>query len=165
MDIKKTIFVVALAALCAAASAQVPGYRNTGYKGSVGLAMVWHGPGIETSHGYMFNPHHYLGIGAQGIFAPPITPFFEEFIEYQVYITKKQNAPFLGLKGGVFQTWGIGEEDSFACSVFAEPRFGWSWAIPAQPIYGLTLSGGALILENRDGSVGVMPSLHLAFEF
>lgn len=36
--------------------------RNHGYQGSVSysnMALLWNG--IETSHGYMFNEHHYLG--------------------------------------------------------------------------------------------------------
>ena len=162
MRIKAILMAVFFASVCITASAQVPAYRNPGYKGSVGLATVWFGPGIETSHGFMINPHHYLGIGVLGAFVPPITPYFEEFIEYQVYITKKMNAPFLGLKAGSYQTWGINEEGTFTVSYFGEPRFGWNWALG--PTYGLTFSAGVFIGEHRN-QVSCIPSLHLAFEF
>lgn len=44
-------------------------FRSRGYKGSVLYTnhyLVWQG--IETSHGYMFNRHHYLGAGVGAFF-------------------------------------------------------------------------------------------------
>lgn len=46
-------------------------FRSRGYKGSVLYTnhyFVWQG--IETSHGYMFNRHHYLGAGVGAFFLP-----------------------------------------------------------------------------------------------
>ena len=51
---------------------QIPAYRLKGYAGSVSFTdqyLVW--LGLDTSHGYMFNEHHYLGAGA-GFFLAPV---------------------------------------------------------------------------------------------
>ena len=66
-----TIVFIALlmgaASLCADAQTktEIPAYRQKGYSGSVSFTnqyLVW--LGFDTSHGYMFNEHHYLGGGA-----------------------------------------------------------------------------------------------------
>ena len=61
-----------LAIISLSASAQnddeVISYRGRGYRGNVAFTdqyLVW--MGFDTSHGYMFNEHHYLGAGA-GLF-------------------------------------------------------------------------------------------------
>lgn len=66
-------FIIALIALCGSLtmSAQESSPRSAGYRGSLTLtdqylAII----GFETSHGYMFNEHHYLGAGVGGFFIP-----------------------------------------------------------------------------------------------
>ena len=67
-------------------------FRQTGYKGSVLYTnhyLVWQG--VETSHGYMFNEHHYLGAGAGFMLAPidNVPTFGRGFVDYNAYICKK----------------------------------------------------------------------------
>ena len=78
-------------------------YRAKGYRGSVSITdqyVVW--IGFDTSHGYMFNEHHYLGAGV-GLFLAP-TGFFplfgHTFIEYNAYILKRASTPTAGIKVG-----------------------------------------------------------------
>ena len=64
-------------------------HRVKGYRGSIAITdqyLVW--IGFDTSHGSMFNEHHYLGAGA-GFFIAP-TGFFplfgHAFVDYNAYI-------------------------------------------------------------------------------
>ena len=161
MSLKKIFAVSLLAAVCISVSAQeVPSFRDPGYKGSVGIATVAIGPGIETSHGWMINETHYVGAGAAACFIFPITPVFKEFIEYQVYFKKSDSTPFAGCQIGAYQTWGIDEDGSYQSGIFIEPRGGWSWLIAGR--FGLTLSGGLML--NPTTSFIPIPNIHLALE-
>ena len=64
---------ITLTALCGALtmSAQESSPRSAGYRGSVTLTDQYFViVGFDTSHGYMFNEHHYLGAGVGGFFIP-----------------------------------------------------------------------------------------------
>ena len=57
---KRLVLFLLLGLLGASAFAQESPLRDKGYKGSVSVSYAY--PvyaGIETSHGYMFNLHHY----------------------------------------------------------------------------------------------------------
>ena len=106
MKIKITLTAILVAALCISASAQVPSFRDKGYKGSAGIAgFIFYGPGVETSHGYMFNPVHYLGggIGVNSLPVGGVPLYTTEFIEYQAYILKRNSTPVFGARIGSFQ--------------------------------------------------------------
>lgn len=93
--------------VCFIADAQVPTFRARGYKGNVSYTnqyFVWQG--IETSHGYMFNFHHYLGGGVGAFLAPvdDVPPAFAyAFADYTAYFLNKKSTPFAGIKVGVCQ--------------------------------------------------------------
>ncbi len=67
---KKRLFATALLFTCASfiwsasASEQDEIHRSAGYRGSISLTdqyLFW--VGFDTSHGWMFDEHHYLGGG------------------------------------------------------------------------------------------------------
>ena len=178
---KKLILFAALsvATMCFAASAANARvsdpvlYRSAGYKGSVSLTditLAW--VGLETSHGYMFNEHHYLGAGA-GVFIAP-TGFFplfgHAFVDYNAYILKRASTPIAGIKIG-YMTF-LGELDGVDGSVpwhaensiELEPNIGWSWAFNEN--LGIRLSlGAAVFIMPQPKDVLAMPKLAIAFDF
>ena len=176
---KKLILFAALsvATMCFAASAANARvsdpvlYRSTGYKGSVSLTditLAW--VGLETSHGYMFNEHHYLGAGA-GAFTVPAadTPFFAHaFVEYRAYILKKNSTPVAGIKAGWF---GSTEQDAsgnlFANAFELEPNVGWTWAFNEKLGMNLCIGATSCLYSNAPGSLAVlfMPKLTIGLEF
>ncbi|MBQ5639773.1 MAG: hypothetical protein IIV12_02620 [Bacteroidales bacterium] len=101
---KKLLTVVgafALLSFCVSAQtvSEIPSYRQKGYAGSVSFTnqyIVW--LGLDTSHGYMFNEHHYLG-GGLGFFLAPIDEvpptLFHAFVEYKSFWRKKASTPLL----------------------------------------------------------------------
>ena len=94
---------LSLSAVSADAKASDPvHYRTEGYRGSVSLTnqyLAW--IGVDTSHGYMFDEHHYLGAGAGLFIVPGATPPFAHiFMEYKAYILKKNSTPVAGFKFG-----------------------------------------------------------------
>ena len=94
---------LSLSAVSADAKASDPvHYRTEGYRGSISLTnqyLAW--IGVDTSHGYMFDEHHYLGAGAGLFIVPGATPPFAHlFMEYKAYILKKNSTPVVGFKFG-----------------------------------------------------------------
>ena len=178
--IATSLVLLALCCICMSASGKsgtVPEpckeavHRSAGYRGSVSLTdhvVVW--VGLETSHGYMFNAHHYLGAGA-GIFMVPSTPFptvAHFFVDYNAYILKRNSTPTAGVKAGYAMSIGeVGHkplEGMGDLSAFElEPNIGWSWAFENE--LGLRLSIGATIMIARQWQTAVMPKLSVAFEF
>ena len=84
---------------------ELPSYRSKGYAGSVSFTdqyLVW--LGFDTSHGYMFNEHHYLGAGA-GFFLAPIDDVPPTLVhvygEYKGYFLKKKSTPTAGIRTGI----------------------------------------------------------------
>ncbi|MCM1515721.1 MAG: hypothetical protein NC080_04790 [Paraprevotella sp.] len=147
-----------------------PLYRTSGYKGSVSLTdqiLVW--VGFDTSHGYMFNEHHYLGAGA-GFFMAPIDalPMFGHvFAEYKAYILKKNSTPTAGLKAGYCGAFKNDSGNVFNKAAELEPNIGWSWTF--SPKVGLSLSLGApvFMFKEMDGSTRAkaMPKVSISIEF
>ena len=93
-------FIIALIALCGSLtmSAQESSPRSAGYRGSLTLtdqylAII----GFETSHGYMFNEHHYLGAGVGGFFIPTdnLPCFGQVFADYRAYLSDKASTMVL----------------------------------------------------------------------
>ena len=140
---KKVLFAAVLLLTCASfvwgasASDRKDIRRAAGYRGSVSFTnqyLVW--LGFDTSHGWMFDEHHYLGGGAG--FAT---------VMMAVGVLGDQN-PF----------------EDFGKSVFEmEPNVGWSWAFDED--MGMRLSLGATIIVYKGWSASVMPKLSVGFEF
>lgn len=136
---KRILTIIILLACAASMSAQdnseVPAYRNKGYAGSVSLSnqMIFI-YGLGTSHGYMFNEHHYLG-GGVGFYVTTVgnhdkleterdkfSMSFQVFAEYKSYWFKKRSTPTAGFKLG----YGV---DPLIRSFEFEPYIGWDWGL------------------------------------
>ena len=171
---KKSILTfMAMLAAVLVADAQIPAFRAKGYKGNVSYTnqyFVWQG--IETSHGYMFDSHHYLGGGA-GVFLAPIDDvppaFAYVFAEYSFYIMNRKSTPFASVRIGACQA--LDEKDvdghfKFSFAAIAEPAIGWSWGLKSGK--GLLLGIALSLFVSNDGfstSVQMMPKLSFGFEF
>jgi len=118
---KRILTIIILLACAASMSAQdnteTPAYRNKGYAGNVSftdtyIILV----GLDTSHGYMFNEHHYLG-GGFGFYVTKDCPIaYHAFAEYKSFWFKKSSTPTAGVKvgyGGVINTVKDFHSDAF----------------------------------------------------
>lgn len=167
-----TIILFLLCTAISSAVAQTPRFRETGYKGSVSYTnqyIFWQG--LETSHGYMFNEHHYLGVGA-GIFLLPIDnvpSFTNVFIDYHAYIKDKKSTPVVGIKLGFMHALTMASDDSkgflFRNGLQIEPGFLWSWGLKSGNGLVLGLHADTCIFKEDNLSVGILPKLSFGFEF
>ena len=172
MKKKLTIILTALlaGALFFSAQAQtksdIPTYRSKGYTGSVSFTdqyLVW--LGFDTSHGYMFNEHHYLGAGF-GFFLAPIDDIpptlIHAYAEYKAYWLKKKNTPTAGIRTGFCMPVTHDSGYRFNKAFELEPNIGWDWGLKNGK--GLNLSVGAsLMMANRN--VVALPKLSFGFQF
>jgi len=170
--ILKLSFAVLLAGLCLDAAAQAPAFRNKGYKGNIGIETFQVFPGITTSHGYMFNSHHYLGGGFTTNVAPyskDANLFITPFIEYQAYILDKNSTPVVGGKILSFARIPFDSEEHirFLNGFAIAPQFGWSWGIGSQKQFGIMpYISAELFLEFAHGlHFYPMPAIGVVFEF
>ena len=170
----KKILIIALGVLfmCTPLFSQETNYRSKGYKGSVSYTntlLIWNG--LDTSHGYMFNEHHYLGVGGGFYMVPDFTTnpaIVHAYLDYHAYWFDKRSTPLAGIKLGYARS--IHPADSYLSAMEIEPNIGWSWGLKSGK--GLTLTLGAKILtvpvnftENSSLPMSVLPSLAFAFEF
>ena len=169
----KRILTIALLAFAFSMSAQtktdIPAYRSKGYAGSVSFTdqyIVW--LGFDTSHGYMFNEHHYLG-GGFGFFLAPVDDLpptmIHAYAEYKSYWFKRKNTPTAGLKAGYCMpvTYrGEGSGFKFMGAFEMEPNIGWDWGLKSGK--GLSLSLGATLLMT-EWHTFVMPKLSFGINF
>ncbi len=141
-------------------------YRARGYRGNVAFTdqyLVW--MGFDTSHGYMFNEHHYLGAGA-GLFLAPIydlPAFGHVFLDYHAYFKKKKSTPMAGIKAGYCFSIGSYAGNVFDKSFEIEPCVGWNWSLSSNR--GLNLSLGASVFVYGENKAVAMPKVSFAFEF
>lgn len=163
---------LALLILGLSLQAQERNYRSQGYKGNAAVTYFfpfWFG--MDTSHGYMFNEHHYLGGGA-GFYLTGFTHnapvLLRAFADYHAYWFKRASTPLAGIKLGYAHTVHPANENIDWWEI--EPNIGWSWGLKSG--YGLTLTVGAKIVtapvqltENSSLPVSVVPQLAFAFEF
>lgn len=165
-------FAIAAAILLTAISTEaqtkteIPAYRSKGYAGSVSFTdqyLVW--LGLDTSHGYMFNEHHYLGAGA-GFFLAPIDDVPPTLVhvygEYKAYFLKKRSTPTAGLRTGICTTVTKHSGYVFSKAWELEPNIGWDWGLKNGK--GLSLSIGAtMMVANRN--MVAMPKLAFGINF
>lgn len=174
---KRILTILTLLAFAVSMSAQdnaeTPAYRNKGYAGNVSftdtyIILV----GLDTSHGYMFNEHHYLG-GGLGFYVTKNCPIaYHAFAEYKSYWFKKSSTPTAGVKlgyGGVIMTVEDFHSDAFCPygEYKVEPYIGWDWGLKSGK--GLSLSLGANVLMNNlftDYAYAiVLPKLSIGISF
>lgn len=154
-----------------ASIAQVPGFREKGYKGSVSynnMVLAWNG--VSTSHGYMFNSHHYLGAGA-GVFG--LLAFDEDgvavadiFLDYKAYWFDRPSTPVAGVKLCYLRSLGSDYSDPLKM-LGLEPSIGWSWGLKSGK--GLSLQLGCRIAGSVDYKdsrlLECLPTLTFSFDF
>ena len=159
---------ILLASITSAAQTktEIPAYRSKGYAGSVSFTnqyLVW--LGLDTSHGYMFNEHHYLGAGT-GFFLAPIDDvpptLAHVYGEYKAYFLKKRSTPTAGLRTGICTTITKHSGYVFSKAWELEPHIGWDWGMKNGK--GLNLSIGAtMMVANRN--MVAMPKLAFGIHF
>lgn len=166
-----SLFIIAVIALCGSLtmSAQGTSPRSAGYKGSVTLTDQYFViVGFETSHGYMFNEHHYLGAGVGGFFIPTdnLPRFGQVFIGYRAYLSDKPSTMVLGVKDGFCHAFKTNDGNhhgySFMNAATVEPSLGWIWGGKKGNGFGISL-GGQVFAHKDD--VSVLPKLNFFYEF
>lgn len=174
IDIMKkhlSLFIIAVIALCGSLtmSAQGTSPRSAGYKGSVTLTDQYFViVGFETSHGYMFNEHHYLGAGVGGFFIPTdnLPRFGQVFVDYRAYLSDKPSTMVLGVKAGFCHAFKTNDGNhhgySFMNAATLEPSLGWIWGGKKGNGFGISLGGQ--VLAHKD-DVSVLPKLNFFYEF
>lgn len=156
----------------AKARKEVPAYRQKGYAGSVSLSQFYLFTGLETSHGYMFNEHHYLGAGANYSICDWSWRFqlLNLYVDYKAYVLKRRSTLTAGLKAG-YPLVALFDEGKVysggASSIILDPNIGWDWGLKSG--YGLTLSLGIrtwfFIDEGEFFPVELMPFISFGFQF
>ncbi len=172
---KKALSVILGALLfmaCNVASAKKlndePLYRTSGYKGGVSLTDQLVFVGLDTSHGYMFNCHHYLGGGA-GFFLMPfdsVPAFGRVFADYKAYLLKRNSTPTAGLQAGCCMAFRDMSGLKFLEAFEVSPHIGWNWTYSDK--IGLDFSIGASVFVHNDGFstlAHVMPKISIGIEF
>lgn len=156
----------------AKARKEIPAYRQKGYAGSVSLSQFYLFTGLETSHGYMFNEHHYLGAGANySIFDESWrVQLMTLYLDYKAYVLKRRSTLTAGLKAG-YPLVALFDEGKVysggASSIILDPNIGWDWGLKSG--YGLSLSLGIrtwfFIDEGEFFPVELMPFISFGFQF
>lgn len=146
--------------------------RNHGYQGSVSysnMALLWNG--IETSHGYMFNEHHYLGAGVGFLAAIPFSKpegfLGHIFVDYHAYWFDKKSTPMAGVKIGYICSF---PDKGNLQNVEIEPNVGWSWILKSGNALALSLGANIIpepihFTENDSLPFTIAPCLCFGFEF
>lgn len=160
--------ILASATITSAQESSLPKYRAQGYKGNVGIVgeCLWYFVGVETSHGYMFDEHTYLGIGARAsyfLLEGGILPV-NAYLEWRTYTSKvKENTPIIGIKAG-YGYYPVVRDNN----LLLEPNIGWSWSVKGG--HGLTLELGCPLYwgigQNKiESEPQPSPKISIEFEF
>lgn len=125
---------------------EIPAYRQKGYAGDVSLVTHFVYTGLETSHGYMFNEHHFLGagVGYSKWHLSWKASNVHLYADYKAYVMKRRSTLTAGLKTGYLLLC-MRSEDGLenAGRMSLEPNVGWDWGLKNG--YGLGLSAGVQI--------------------
>lgn len=149
-------------------SGDLPFFRTSGYKGSVSLTARLVFLGLDTSHGYMFNGHHYLGAGI-GFFTAPvgeIPAFGHLYADYKAYLLKKNSTPTAGIQAGYCIAFKDLSGNAFQKAFELDPHIGWNWTFNHK--VGLDLSVGASVFLYGTGpatGAKAMPKISIGIEF
>ena len=168
---KRLTLIIAMLLTAAVALGQgedVKFFRQAGYKGSVLYTnhyLVWQG--VETSHGYMFNNHHYLGASAGFMLAPidNVPTFGMLFVDYSAYICNKKSTPVAGIKAGFCHALNYSTNCEFRNAAVIEPGIGWSWTLKSGNGLLLNIACPVFLTRKMDVvSTYVMPKLSFGIE-
>lgn len=172
----KSLFVTILLVLATASSAfaQTPTFRNQGYKGSVTYTnhcILFNG--FETSHGYMFNEHHYLGGGVGAFVLVPVDDlpaFLKVYADYHAYIRDKKSTPVVGVKFGFAHSFVMAHGSdangmTFINAMNVEPEVAWSWGLKSGYGLKLGLHADAYLFDYDKLDIAILPKLSFSFEF
>jgi len=170
---KRTITV--LFALIMAASLSFAQSGNSRFRGYQGNIMITDHLGVfiglETSHGYMFDKHNYLGAGIGGFIFPNEShpTYMNTFVDYHHYL-KEQNSLVLGVKAGWSHAFNYAGNSGiqYGNGILLEPNIGWSWLFKSGKglFAGLGLAMIIPVGDSRtDWKVLPMPKISLGFEF
>lgn len=166
--------LVMLSLFGAVSHAQTISGRKPGYRGSIAVTdNLGVFVGAETSHGYLFDAHNYLGIGIGGFILPNGTgnPVFgNAFLDYRYYLKDKPGTLVLGVKSGYSHAFTYDKDSgvAFRNGILLEPTVGWCWGLKNGCGFslGLGLTMIAPLGESRtDKKVLPLPKLAIGFEF
>lgn len=178
--LKTLIAVLAIFTISIIANAQetnqIPSYRHQGYMGNVSISdLHFYFIGLDTSHGYMFNEHHYLGAGVEACISVPVMEdlwvfMVEPFVEYKAFFLKRKSTPTASMRAGYAygNTYITDPELSFLSFAFdghelaLTPSLGWDWGMKNGK--GLNLSVGALIMTDFK-TIFATPKISFGFNF
>lgn len=145
-------------------------FREKGYKGNVSLAGYGiFSPGIETSHGYMINENHYVGVLGGVNFLPLETKFTKAFfsainLDYTWYIMDKRSTPIVGMRvGPYFTLMKSDEKRTLYITGMVLPNVGWSWGLKSGN--ALNAKIGVWVTGISFSSTKSLPFISLGFEF
>lgn len=122
--------------------------RTAGYHGNVMVTdHLGVFVGLETSHGYMFDKHNWLG-GGINVFVFPDTnlpTYMNVFVDYHNYL-KERSSLVLGMKAGWSHAFNYDNGGvNYKNGIFFEPDVGWSWLLNSGK--GLSIGlGGTMIV-------------------
>lgn len=163
-------FVVGLSAQSSYPKDDISYFRSRGYKGNALYTnhyIVWQG--VETSHGYMFNSHHYLGAGVGAFFLPldKVPAFGRVFVEYNAYFREKASTPIAGVKAGFCHAMNYNNDCKFRNAAELEPSVGWSWTLQSGKGLLLGLSYPFYVTSKPNTTVSIygMPKISFGIEF
>lgn len=172
-NIWSIIFTITLSLIGISVMGQSRDYRSIGYKGNIMLTNhLGVFIGAETSHGYMFDRHNYLGIGVGGFIFPNENhpTYINTFIDYHNYLKEKSNTFLIGMKAGYSHAFNYERNSgiTFKNGILVEPNIGWSWQLKSG--YGLSINLGVSMIVPTGNSrtnkkVLPMPKLSFGFEF
>lgn len=132
---------------------ETPAYRQKGYAGNIALTnWCFVFAGFETSHGYMFNEHHYLGLGFETHISPALdfVGVIEPFVEYKSYFLKRGSTPTASLRTGYCTGFFYNESEkpilivALPIAFELNPSLGWDWGLKKGK--GLSLNVGMQVL-------------------
>ena len=171
------VLAIFMLPICANArkSNEIPAYRQKGYAGSVAVSdMFLFFAGFDTSHGYMFNEHHYLGGGFEAYVLVPFLNYsfvycVEPFVEYKAYFLKRRSTPTASLRSGyciggsIYYTDNNDTQTPSTSGQFAlNPSLGWDWGLKCGK--GLSLSMGLVLLTDMS-EINYAPEISFGFNF
>ena len=170
--IKKLALIVAIYFVSYSCETLYAQERNKGYQGSISysnMALLWNG--IETSHGYMFNEHHYLGAGVGLLAAIPFSKpegfLGHIFVDYHAYWFDKKCTPMAGVKIGYIRSF---PDKGNLQNVEMEPNIGWSWILKSENALAISLGANIVpesihFTETDSLPFTIAPCLCFVFEF
>lgn len=164
------LFITSLLATNSFAQSEIK--RRSGYYGNITITdHLGVFVGLETSHGYMFDKHNYLGAGVGGFILPNNNhpTYMNTFLDYHCYL-KEKNSFVLGMKAGWSHAFNYNSNSGikFKNGILIEPNIGGSWLLKSGN--GLILGFGVAMIFpvgdfRTDKKIFPLPKISFGFEF